>query len=285
MRAVSTRRTFLGAAGIAGMGALAPREAAAKVEPEPWGIKLGMASYTYRNFERVKVIEYLKEDRTPWISVKDVDKQLSLKSTPEELRQIRQEFDAAGLKVMSIGNIDMKKATTPEAMKQLFEFAKNFGAPMMVCIPSHETVKFLEPLVKDYNIKCAIHNHGPEEKDFPTPQSVLEVVRNLDPRIGLCIDVGHTARTGKDVVESIAEAGPRLLDMHVKDLANFSDRNSQVDVGDGIIPFPQIFKQLKKMNYKGCVNLEYEIHATDPQPGVLRSLSYLRGVLAGLSAA
>jgi sugar phosphate isomerase/epimerase len=282
----TSRRGFLGtAAGIAGLSSVALGPASARIEPEPWGIKLGIATYSFRNFDRAKTIEMVKALQTPWISVKDVDKQLSHKSSPEELRQARKEFDDAGLKVMSVGNVDMKQAPTPAAMRAIFEWAKNFGAPMMVCIPSHETVKLLEPLVKEYNIKVAIHNHGPEEKDFPTPQSVLEVVKNLDPRCGLCIDIGHTARTGKDVVESIAEAGPRLLDMHCKDLADFTSRDSQTDVGDGIMPFPQIFKQLKKMNYHGCVNLEYEIHADNPMPGMQRSFSYMRGVLAGLAAA
>jgi sugar phosphate isomerase/epimerase len=136
--------------------------------------------------------------------------------------------------------------------------------------------------VKEYNIKIAVHNHGPEDKHFPTPQSVLAVVKNMDPRCGLCIDVGHTARTGVDVVESIREAGPRLLDMHVKDLKDFKSRASQVDVGDGIMPFPAIFKQLQKMNYHAGVMLEYEIHDNEPMPGMQKSFAYMRGVLAGL---
>jgi sugar phosphate isomerase/epimerase len=282
----TSRRGFLGtAAGLAGFSAVASRPASARIEPEPWGIKLGVATYSFRNFDRAKTIEMVKALQTPWVSVKDVDKQLSHKMSPEELRQARKEFDDAGLKVMSVGNVDMKKATTPEAMREIFEWAKNFGAPMMVCIPSHETVKLLEPLVKEYNIKVAIHNHGPEEKDFPTPQSVLEVVKNLDPRCGLCMDIGHTERTGTDPVKAAAEAGSRLLDMHCKDLTDLRNKDSQCDVGDGAIPFPALFKQLKKMGYKGCVNLEYEIHADNPLPGMQRSFSYMRGVLAGLAAA
>jgi sugar phosphate isomerase/epimerase len=97
------------------------------------------------------------------------------------------------------------------------------------------------------------------------------------------MDVGHTARTGVDVVESIAEAGSRLLDMHVKDLANFKDKDSQVACGEGKVPFPAMFQQLVKMGYKGCCNLEYEIHESDPMPGMQKSFSYMRGVLAGLS--
>jgi sugar phosphate isomerase/epimerase len=105
------------------------------------------------------------------------------------------------------------------------------------------------------------------------------------------MDVGHSVRAGADPVKTIVEAGPRLFDMHVKDLTAFNEESyklksfGQVDVGDGVMPFPQLFKQLKKVNYQGCVNLEYEINEDNPQPGVLRSFSYMRGVLAGLASA
>jgi len=284
----TTRRGFLGATAVAGLAAVAPRPASAVIEPTPWGIKLGIATYTFRNFDRAQVIQYLKEIQTPWISIKDVNKQLPHQATPADLKAIRKQFDDAGLKVMSVGNVDMTKAKTLDDLRVIFEWAKAFGTPMMVCAPTHDNIKMVETLVKEYNVRIAIHNHGPEDHNFPTPESVLEVVRNLDPRCGLCMDVGHTARTGTDVVKAIGEAGSRLLDMHVKDLAFFKGdeaKESQVDCGDGIMPFPQIFKQLKKMNYQGCVNLEYEIHADNPMPGVQRSMSYMRGVLAGLAAA
>jgi sugar phosphate isomerase/epimerase len=287
----TTRRGFLGATGIAGLAAVAPRPASAVIVPEPWGIKLGVATYTFRSFDRAKTIEYLKEIQTPWISIKDVNKHLPHQATPEQLKAIRKEFDDAGLKVMSVGNVDMTKAKTIDDLRVIFEWAKTFGTPMMVCAPTHDNIKMVETLVKEYNIRIAIHNHGPEDHNFPTPESVLEVVRQLDPRCGLCMDVGHSARTGTDVVKAIADAGSRLIDMHVKDLAFFKDqpdgreaKASQCDVGDGIMPFPQIFQQLKKMNYQGCVNLEYEIHGDNPMPGVQRSFSYMRGVLAGLAA-
>jgi len=104
----------------------------------------------------------------------------------------------------------------------------------------------------------------------------------MDPRMGLCIDLGHTARTGTDVVQAIADAGPRLLDMHAKDLRDFSAKESQCIVGEGIMPFPDIFRQLEKMKYAGYVNLEYEIEPDNPMPGMQQSFAYMRGVLAGL---
>ena len=142
----------------------------------------------------------------------------------------------------------------------------------------------LEKFVKEFDIKIAVHNHGPEDKNFPTPQSVLAVVKNMDPRCGLCMDIGHTSRTGADIVASIAEAGPRLLDMHTKDLADPMVKESQVAVGEGKLPIPQIFQQLVKIGYDGSVNLEYEINETDPMPGMLKSFAYMRKVLSDIQA-
>ena len=284
MKIHTTRRNFLGAAaGIAGLSAAGAGPASAKIELEPWGIKLGIATYTFRSFDRAKTIEMLKVVQAPWTSIKD-GVHFAYNSTPQELKQARAEFDAAGLKVTSAGNISLAK-DDPDDIRQRFEIVRNLGLSMMVCIPTHSNIRTVEKFVKEYDMKIAIHNHGPEQKDFPSPQSVLEAVRDMDPRVGLCIDVGHTARTGVDVVESIALAGKRLFDMHVKDLRDFKSRDSQCDVGEGVMPLPAIFKQLKKMNYQGCVNLEYEINAKDPLPGVLRSMFYMRGVLAGLAAA
>src|SRR5580658_974434 len=303
----TTRRTFLSAAGAAGLSAVYVDSASAKIEPEPWGIKLGIATYTYRSFERAKAIEFIKAVQTPWISIKaDVPAKAGanqhLPGLPKpgqplapdavaQVRAARADYEAAGLKITSSGNVGMAGKSV-EDLRPIFEWAKAAGLPMMVCAPTHEAMPFVETLVKEYNIRIAIHNHGPEDHNFPTPQSVLEVVRKLDERCGLCMDVGHSVRAGADVVKTISEAGSRLFDMHVKDLIAFNEESyktlpnfGQCDVGDGVMPFPQIFKQLKKMNYQGCVNLEYEIHDKEPQPGVQRSFSYMRGVLAGLAGA
>jgi sugar phosphate isomerase/epimerase len=278
----TSRRRFLGsAAALAGMSA-AVRPASALIVPEPWGIKLGVCTYSVREFDRAHAIEMIKTLQTPFVSIKDVHLKQNIPTA--EIEAGAKEFRDAGLRIMSGGNVDMKE-TTLEGLRKHFEYAKAAGMPMMVCAPLHENLKLIEQLVKEYDIRIAIHNHGPEDKNFPTPQSVLEAVHGLDPRCGLCMDIGHSARTGVDVVKSIAEAGTRLLDMHVKDLANFHDRASQVDVGVGIMPFPAVFKQLKKMGYQGCVNLEYEINGKDPLPGMQRSFAYMRGVLAGLASA
>ncbi len=104
----------------------------------------------------------------------------------------------------------------------------------------------------------------------------------MDPRMGCCIDIGHTVRAGADVVEAIHKIGPRMHNMHTKDLADLKVKESQVAVGEGHLPIREIFQALVKIKYPGWVDLEYEVHGDDPMPGVIESFAYMRGVLSGL---
>jgi sugar phosphate isomerase/epimerase len=278
MDAQATRRNFLrGAASLAG---LASAGASPVInEAGPTGFKLGVASFSLREFQRGLAIKMIQELKTPYVSVKEFH--LPYRSSVEELEKGRRDFEEAGIRIMSGGNI-LLQSEDPAELRKYFQYAKTCGMPMMVCAPTHKTLNTVEKLVKEFDIRIAIHNHGPEDKHFPTPQSVLAEVKNMDLRCGLCMDIGHSARTGVDLIQSLVEAGTRLFDMHIKDLRSFSDKESQCDVGEGAIPVVAIFKQLKKMNYQGCVNLEYEINSGQPLLGMHKSLCYMRGVLAGL---
>jgi sugar phosphate isomerase/epimerase len=279
VKSTTTRRGFFGAAaGFAGFASVAGR-LGAEINNEALGFKLGVASYSFRKFSRAEAIKMLQELKTPYVSVKEFH--LPYKDSAADLEKGRKEFEAAGLKIMSGGNISLKKDDDAD-IKKYFEYAKACGMRMIVCIPSQKSVKRVEAAVKEYNIKAAIHNHGPEEPDFPSPESVLEAIKGMDSRMGLCMDVGHTERAGSDPVAAIAKAGARLFDMHVKDLRSLTEKDSQCDVGDGKIPFPALFRALQKAKYTGCVNLEYEINADHPLPGMQRSFSYMRGVMNGI---
>jgi sugar phosphate isomerase/epimerase len=188
----TTRRGFLGAA--AGIAGFAAAGAAPLVENETGGFKLGVASYSLREFQRGAAIRMIKEMQTPYVSVKEFH--LPYASTPEELARGRKDFENAGLKIVSGGNITLAKNDEAD-MRKYFDYAKACGMPLIVCAPNHGNLKLLERMVKEYNIKAAIHNHGPEDKNFPTPQSVLEEVKDLDPRVGLCMDLGHSMRAGR----------------------------------------------------------------------------------------
>ena len=277
----TSRRGFLGsmmaAGSVPGFSAFA---APAAIGGNAGDIKLGVATYSLREFSRAHAIRMMKQLGVQYVSIKEFH--LPVNSTPDECRKGRAEFEKAGLTILSGGNVSFQ-INDEEDIRHRFEYAKNSGMPMIVCAPTHETLPKMEKYVKEYNIKIAVHNHGPEDKHFPTPESVLDAVKNMDPRCGLCMDIGHSVRTGADIVEAIRKAGPRLLDMHVKDLKSTTDKNSQVAVGDGVLPFPALFTELKKMNYQGGVMLEYEVEGDNPLPGMQKSFSYMRGVLAGLN--
>jgi sugar phosphate isomerase/epimerase len=275
---LASRRRFLhGAAALAGMRAIPVLPGTNNSSASD--IKLGVASYSLRKLSRPQAILAIKELKTPYVNIKEFH--LPYKSPPEELVAGRKEFEAAGLQIVGGGTINLKEDSDDD-IRRYFEYAKLCSMQLMVIAPTQQTMPRIERFVKQYNIKVAVHNHGPEDKYFPAPQDALKVVKNMDPRVGLCIDVGHTARTGVDLVKSIAEAGSRLLDMHIKDLRSLSDKDSQCRVGEGAMPVAAIFGQLKKMTYPGMVNLEYEIEADNPLPGMVQSLAFMRGVLAGL---
>jgi sugar phosphate isomerase/epimerase len=244
-------------------------------------LKLGVCSYSVREFQRTLAISLLKQLNVAYVSVKEFH--LPYVSTPAEIAKAKNDFQKAGLTIVSGGNIDLKDED-PAVLRRYFEYARACGMPLMVTAPTHKTLPTVEKLAREFDIKVAIHTHGPEDQHFPTPQVVLRAVKDMDPRMGLCMDVGHSMRGGADVVEEIANAGPRLLDMHFKDLKNRNEKESQCDVGEGVMPVAAIFKQLRKTGYRGCVNLEYEIHSDNPLPGMLHSMGYMKGVLAGLEA-
>lgn len=242
-------------------------------------IRLGVASYSLRAYSRRIAIAMTRRIGAQYINIKDFHLPMNL--TAAELQKARAEFDKAGLTVTGGGTVSFQVDDEAD-IKAKFDYAKAAGLPLIVAAPTAVTLPKLEKYVKQYDIKIAVHNHGPEDKHFPNPQSILGMVKNMDPRVGICCDVGHAVRTGVDITETIRECGSRLLDMHIKDLTDFTKASSQVPVGEGKMPIVAIFKELKKMRYPGAVMLEYEVDEDNPVPGMQRSFSYMRGALAGL---
>ena len=258
------------------LDSLASAATPASAKPSP--ILLGVASYSFHKLDRQHVIDGMKALKTPYLNLKDVHLPMT---TPEEIRKGAAEYRAAGLTLTGAGTIYLQKDEDAD-MRKAFDYCKEAGIPMIVAGPTLQTLPRVEKFAKEYNIKIAIHNHGPEDKHFPSPMDVLKAVKGMGPLMGLCMDVGHAVRTGTDVLEAIKLAGPRLFDMHIKDLADLKDAKSQVPVGDGAIPIVGIFQTLIGIKYKGHVMLEYEIDSDNPLPGMIKSFAYMRGALAGM---
>ncbi|HSM78900.1 MAG TPA: sugar phosphate isomerase/epimerase [Bryobacteraceae bacterium] len=273
------RRSFLGAGAGGAAIALGVRTSSAAAPPSP-AFHLGVASYSLRKFPRAEAIKMLQRLGEKYVNIKSFH--LPLESTPDQIRDARKEFEDAGLVIVGGGNIAFPKADEAD-IRAKFEYAKLAGMPLIVCAPTKTTLPMMEKYVKEYDIRIAVHNHGPKD-NFPSPLDALKILKDMDPRCGVCVDVGHTAQAGVDVLKAIRASGSRMLDMHIKDMRVYGDEATLCDVGDGVLPIPGIFRELEKMRYAAAVNLEYEINENDPLYGMARSFAYMRGVLAGIPA-
>jgi sugar phosphate isomerase/epimerase len=288
MKNALTRRNFLRSGALATAAFAAATDVFAWTSRQPSAdeappIRLGLASYTFRNFSRAQMIAFLKRLNVLELNCKDVKDHLP--TDPQQEAAALADYAAAGINLHAAGTIYFDKDEDAD-IRAKFEYCKRAGISVIVAgDPAPATLPRIEKFVKEYDIRIAIHNHGPEDKLWPSPLEVLKAVKNLDQRIGCCIDVGHTVRAGTDVVQAIQEAGPRLHNIHMKDLTNFHDKESQVPVGHGVMPVRKIFEGLIAQKYKGFVDLEYEIDPDDPMPGVISSLAYMRGLLASLGHA
>src|SRR5216684_6785826 len=285
MKSIYSRRDFVRAGALAGAAfaassdvfALAQEHASSDESP----IRLGIASYTFRNFNRAQMIGFMKQLNVLALNAKDVKDHLP--TDPQQEVAAAADYAAAAIRLHAAGTIYFAKDEDAD-IRNKFEYCKRAGVAVIVAgDPAPETLPRIEKFVKEYDIRFAIHNHGPEDKLWHSPLDVLKAVKGMDARIGCCVDVGHTVRAGTDVVQAIREVGPRLFNVHMKDLTSFQDKESQVAVGEGIMPVKKIFEALGAIKYKGSVDLEYEIHADDPMPGVIESFAYMRGVLAGMA--
>ncbi|MFP5228121.1 MAG: TIM barrel protein [Acidobacteriota bacterium] len=283
MKTNLSRRDFFRTTALASAATLLPASsfaAPAPPEAEASPVHLGLCSYTFRNFTRDQMIGYMKELRVFDLNAKDAKDHLPMDPAAEA--QALADYTANGIRLHAAGTIYFREAAEDD-IRSKFEYVKRAGIKVIVAgDPTPETLPRIEKFVREYDIRLAIHNHGPEDKLWPSPLDILKDIHGMDPRIGCCIDVGHTVRAGTDVIEAIHKVGPRLFDVHMKDLTDFHDKASQVAVGDGKMPIRQIFEALIAQKYQGFVDLEYEVHGDDPMPGVSKSFAYMRGVLAGM---
>ena len=278
-----SRRNFVLSSALASASTLLPSTSFADPAPpdaEASPIHLGLCSYTFRNFTRDQMIGFIKDLRVFDLNAKDVKDHLPMDPAAEA--QALSDYHSNGIRLHAAGTIYFREAAEDD-IRNKFEYVKRAGIKVIVAgDPTPETLPRIEKFVKEYDIRLAIHNHGPEDKLWPSPLDILKDIQHMDPRIGCCIDVGHTVRAGTDVIDAIHKVGPRLFDVHMKDLTDFREKESQVAVGDGKMPIRQIFQALLAVRYKGFVDLEYEVHGDDPMPGVTKSFAYMRGVLAGM---
>jgi len=293
-----TRRRFLQAAGIGAAASLAGASASCGVGQTSAGkeqrrfeiqnpkfeirkkrrFELGLASYTLRKFKLDETLAMTRRVGLKYICFKSFH--LPLGSTPEQIKAVVAKVRKAGLRLYGGGVIYMNSEAE---VHRAFDYAKAAGMKVIVGVPEPELLALINKKVQQYDIKVAIHNHGPGDKNYPTPASAYERIKDLDRRIGLCNDIGHTQRAGVDPSESVEKFADRLLDVHMKDVSAATAKGRGVEIGRGVIDIPKFLRTLLKINYSGVVAFEYEKDADDPLAGLAESVGYVRGVLAAVS--
>ncbi len=277
-----SRRNFLRISGTGLLAAQAPAlltaryPGAADVTKIPF--ELGIASYTFREFSLEETIAMTVRLGIRKLCLKSMH--MPLDSTTAEIKEMVSEIDAAGLDLYGGGVIYM---TSVEEVNNAFRYAKDAGMEVIIGSPDLDLLEYCNQKVKETGIKLAIHNHGPGDEKYPTPESVYNRVRDMDPRMGLCVDIGHTLRIGVDPVEDTRKYIDRVHDIHIKDEDKADETGSTLEIGRGIIDIPGFLKMLIEENYQNVVSFEFEKDGKDPLPGLAESVGYVRGVLRMLT--
>jgi sugar phosphate isomerase/epimerase len=273
------RRTFLQTVALSAAGLAIPSGRLSSAPSVSTKFGFGIASYTFRAFTLDQLIAAAKRLGVQRLTLKDMH--LPLTSTQAEIDAVRAKIAAAGLELSSCGVVYMKTEREVEAG---FTYARSVGLKMLVGVPDAPLLPVAERFVKQFNIELAIHNHGPNDQRYPSPESAYELVKNLDRRMGLCIDVGHTQRLGLDPSKEIERFYDRVYDVHIKDVSASSAEGTTVEMGRGVIDLPRLLRTLVDRGYDRTVHFEFEKDKDDPLAGVAESVGYVRGILSAMSS-
>ena len=238
---------------------------------------LGLASYTLRAFDLDQVIAISKRVGLGRLVLKSMH--LPLETPEPAIREAAARVKAAGLDLYGCGVVYM---TNPAEAAQAFTYARAAGMKMIIGAPDPELLDLVDRKIRETGIAVAIHNHGPDNNRYPTPVDAYELIKDLDRRFGVCIDVGHTLRAGMDPSEAAERCADRLLDVHIKDVTAASKSGETVEIGRGIIDIPKFLLTLGRLRYAGTLSFEYEKDEKDPLPGLAESVGYIKGVMAAL---
>jgi len=254
---MKNRRSFLQLSALGIAGAVAKPSFALGSFEAPTTFPLGFAGYSFARFDIDKMIAMLQKLNVKNLSLKEIH--LPLNSSNEAIEAAKKKFADGGINVYTVGVIYMR---SKEAVDQAFEYARKVGVEMIVGVPNQDLLSYAEAKVKETNIRLAIHNHGPEDKLYPSPKDIYDRIKNFDPRVGLCIDIGHTLRAGVLPEKTVKEYRDRLFDLHLKDVTAMAKDAKVIEIGRGAINYPAFMDNFPRetlflpfMQEKYCMRL------------------------------
>jgi inosose dehydratase len=268
MRASLSRRRFVAIASAAAVGATwfdVPQVLAKAnlLADDPWGgFPLGAQSYSLRNFNTQEAVRHLQGMGLHYAEF--YNKHLDANASDEQIAETQKLLKDSGIKLAGHGVHGFGK--DHEANRKLFDFAKKIGVRVITANPKPEAFDSLDKLVAEYDIRIAIHNHGPGAL-FDKLEGVKKAVEGRHKNLGACVDCGHFIRSGEDPVKCVLELGDRVFGVHLKDEKEANTpKSSNVVLGKGHLDVVGMFKALRKINFPadGSLALEYEANPKDP---------------------
>ncbi|MDR1403682.1 MAG: sugar phosphate isomerase/epimerase [Tannerellaceae bacterium] len=278
----NTRRTFfkqslagaliLGASGIA-HAATTDNRAKAKAGKAVNPFHLGMAGFTFVNFDLDVTLKTLERLDVHYLCIKDFH--LPFNSTDAQIQAFHETCAAHKVTGYAVGPIYMK---SKEEVDRGFEYAKRVGVKLIVGVPNYDLLPYVNEKVQQYDFHYAIHLHGPDIKEYPDATDAWNHTKDLDRRMGMCLDIGHDLRNGCDPVADLKQYRSRVFDMHIKDVTDSSRAGAGIEIGRGKIDFPALVKMMREINYTGMCSLEYEKDMKDPFLGIAESIGYFKAI-------
>ncbi|MFB2117585.1 sugar phosphate isomerase/epimerase family protein [Parapedobacter sp. 2B3] len=238
------------------------------------GFALGIAGYSFVHFDIDQSLAMMKRMNVNFLCIKDFH--LPLASTEAQISAFHEKLAASGVTGYAVGPLYMTKSKAE--IDNAFDYAKRVGVKLIIGIPNKEDLAYISEKTAEYDIRYAIHNHGPEDKLYPNATSIFELVKDLDPRMGLCFDMGHNMRDGQDPARDMKRYHKRIFDIHFKNVTAATKDGTTCELGRGVIDIPAFIKTLRKVGYNGKCSLEFEKDMKDPLAGLAESVGYFRGV-------
>lgn len=287
------RREFIcaGLGAAVASGCATTGDACRRNEAKAPKFHIGMAGFTYKKQSADEMLKAMEKLEIHYLCVKDFH--LPWKSTDGEIRAFVAKCADHGVTPYGLGPVPSK---TIEQIRRAFDFAKRLGVNVVVGSPykvgksaegkdllrNRELCEQISPLCDEYDIRFAIHNHGPDQPlCYPTGDVVCEFVKDLSPRMGMCLDIGHNYRSGKDPATCIRRYHGRLFDFHLKDIRP-RENDPKADamiLGRGVLDLPSIIRALCDVGYEGCCSIEHETNYDDNFGDLAESVGYFKALM------
>ena len=275
-----SRRRFLSLSAAAAAGATLfdiPAILGADDQKDPFGgWPIGIQSYSLRGFELPEAVRHMHGLGIHYAEF--YRKHIALDSSKADLARINKMLKEADVAMSAHGVNAFSK--DHEANRNVFKFAKRAGIKNITANPQPDSFESLNTLVAEFDIRICIHNHGPGAL-YDSIDSVVDAVKDHDPRIGACVDTGHFIRSKEDPIEAVRRLGKRVFALHIKDEEKQQKKSRNVIIGDGFLDVVALFRTLKEIKFPadGSISLEYEANPDNPIDDIQQCLAVARDAI------